>query len=388
MIRTGSTRSAAARLAARLVLWSVPAATLLAACGAPAPPPAPAVRKVPVTFVHPEARRIEDVARLDGVVAASATADLIARVPGTLQQIRFRDGDTVRAGQVLFLIEQETYLQQLALNRARLDQAKAEFERQQNLIRENATSQASVENASSQLGQAEANLKLAQINLGYTEVRAPFDGVVGRRKVDVGSYVGAGAGTVLATVARLQPAYVNFSIAETDLLRIRAHAGLSGGPRAAVGKVPVRAALQGETGFPRAGVLDFVDYTLNASTGAIQLRASFPNRDLALLPGLYARVAIDTGPSRDALLLPVASILADQQGPHVFVLDAGDVVRRRTVATGAQVDAMREVTAGVTAGERVLLEGIVNVRDGTQAVPSPAAGPRAATAATPAQARP
>jgi RND family efflux transporter MFP subunit len=275
-------------------------------------------------------------------------------------------------GQLLFVIEQETYRQQLALNQARLDQARSEFQRQQSLIKENATSQASVENASSQLGQADANLKLAQINLDYTEVRAPFDGVIGKRKVDVGSYVGSGTGTVLATVARLQPAYVNFSINEADLLRIRSHAKLNGGPRAAVGKVPVRAALQGETGYPRTGILDFIDYTLNASTGSIQLRASFPNRDLSLIPGLYARVSIDTGPPRPALLVPVASIQSDQQGPFVYVLDTGDIVRRRTIVAGAQFDSMRELVSGVAAGDRIVVDGIVNIRDGTPALPKPA----------------
>jgi membrane fusion protein, multidrug efflux system len=361
------------RLAMTATVSAALALPLLAGCERKAPAPPPVPRKIPVTFVQPESRSIEDAAVLDGIVAPSASTDLVARVPGFLMQARFKDGDTVRKGQLLFLIEQDTYRQQVALNQARLDQARAEFQRQQSLIKENATSQASVENASSQLGQAEANLKLAQINLDYTEVRAPFDGVIGKRKVDVGSYVGSGAGTVLATVARLQPAYVNFSINETDLLRIRSHARVNGGPRAAVGKVPVRAALQGETGYPRTGVLDFIDYTLNASTGSIQLRASFQNRDLSLIPGLYARVSIDTGPPRPALLLPVASIQSDQQGPFVYVLESGDIVRRRSIVPGAKFDSMREVVSGVKADDRVVLDGIVNIRDGTPTLPKAAA---------------
>ncbi len=182
-------------------------------------------------------KRIRDVIELDGSVSPMQQVNLVARVAGTLEEVRFKDGDRVRGGQVLFIIEQPPYIEQLELNKAKLDQSQADYKRQSELLKENASSQANVETSLSNLKQAEANVKLAQINLDYTVVKAPFDGIVGRRQVDPGNYVGATqGGTVLATVMQVSPAFVYASIGEREAIRVREKMAAGQSPMQGVGR--------------------------------------------------------------------------------------------------------------------------------------------------------
>ncbi|BEV71118.1 efflux RND transporter periplasmic adaptor subunit [Paludibacterium sp. THUN1379] len=316
-----------------------------------------------VVFQQPIQREVTDTIQLDGTVAPSESVNLVARVSGYLQSAPFAEGAQVKQGQLLFVIEPDPYQQQVKLNQAKLDQARSEYQRQQVLMKENATAQSSVESALSNLQQAEANLRLAQINLDYTAVRAPFDGVIGKRTVDVGNYVGAGAGgTVLATLTRLRPAYVNFSVNERDLLRLRkAGVDKEGTAKAGVGKIKVGAALQGEATPSETGELDFIDNTLAAATGSLQLRAKFDNKDLHLIPGLYSKVFIGISKPHQALLVPSSVVLNDQLGNYVYVVDADSKVVRRNVKTGADFDQLREITDGISASDRVITQGLSNV---------------------------
>ena len=237
--------------------------------------------------------------------------------------------------------------------------------------------------------QAEANLRLAQINLGYCEVRATFDGVVGKRLVDAGNYVGATpGGTVLGTLQRLRPAYINFAISERDMLAVRAR--IPAAQRAdAVGKLKVHARLQGENAFSAEGVLDFIDNSLNAGTGSMQLRARFANEDLHLIPGLYAKTTFDAGPKRRVVLIPNVIIQADQQGSYVFIVDAKARVARRNIETGNQFGQDREVRAGLKTDERVVTSGLGNIVDGQQVMLKMSGAAAAASAqSAPAQATP
>jgi membrane fusion protein, multidrug efflux system len=322
-------------------------------------PPAPQVG-----YMLPVAKQVTDSIQLDGVVAPSESVNLVARVSGYLQSAPFKEGDQVKKNQLLFVIEPEPYRQQVKLNQAKVVQAHAEEVRQQTLLKENATAQSSVETAVSDLQQAQANLSLAQINLGYTSVKAPFDGMIGRRLIDAGNYVGASpGGTVLATLMQLRPVYVYFSINERDLLRIRAAAAAQNGQeyKPGVGKTPVGVALQGETLPSEQGVLDFIGNGLSTDTGSLQLRASFPNRDLRLLPGLYGKVFINVGKPRHALLLPRTVILSDQVGNYVYVVGGDSKVIRRNVTTGATFGHAQEVLTGLSASDHVITEGISNV---------------------------
>lgn len=337
-------------------------ALLCIACSGNKSAPAPAAPQV--GYMLPVSKPVTDSIQLDGVVAPSESVNLVARVDGYLQSAPFKEGDQVKKNQLLFVIEPEPYKQQVNLNQAKVVQAQAEAHRQQTLLKENATAQSSVETAVSDLQQAEANLRLAQINLGYTSVKAPFDGMIGRRLIDVGNYVGASpGGTVVATLQQLRPVYVYFSINERDLLRLRSaqtdKTGRENKP--GVGKAPVGAALQGETSPSEQGVLDFIGNGLNTDTGSLQMRASFPNRDLRLLPGLYSRIFINIGKPRQALLLPRAVILSDQLGSYVYVVDAESKVVRRNVKIGANFDRYQEVREGLSANDHVITEGISNV---------------------------
>lgn len=337
-------------------------ALLCVACSGSKNAPAPAVPQV--GYMLPVSKPVTDSIQLDGVVAPSESVNLVARVNGYLQAAPFKEGDQVKKDQLLFVIEPEPYKQEVKLNEAKVIQARAEANRQQTLYKENATAQSSVETAVSDLQQAEANLRLAQINLGYTSVRAPFDGMVGRRLIDVGNYVGASpGGTVLTTLLQLRPVYVYFSINERDLLRIRAaqaaHNGTENKP--GVGRTPVGAALQGETSPSEHGVLDYIGNALNTDTGSLQLRATFENKDLRLLPGLYSKVFINVGKPRPALLLPRAVIQYDQVGSYVYVVDGQSKVARRNIKVGALFDRYQEVQEGLGSNDHVITEGISNV---------------------------
>lgn len=341
-------------------------ATLVSACGDSKHAAAPAHKPVAVTVATPIEQQVSDVLELDGVVAPSATVNLVARVAGYLQGASFKDGDQVRKGQVLFQIEPEPYREQVRLNEARLDQARAEAGRQESLLRDKATSQASVENARSQMKQAEVNLRLAQINLDYSQVRASFDGVVGRRQVDVGNYVGATpGGTVLGTIQQVSPAYVGFAISERDLLRLRARLPAGSHPgKSLAGRLKVQAALQGEARPSATGVLDFIDNGLSGGTGTMQLRARFPNTDLHLIPGMYAKVSIEAGSPRSALLLPNAVMQSDQQGSYIYVVDGESKARRRNIKLGQHFGKQSEVLEGLKPGEKVVIDGVGNVAEG------------------------
>lgn len=355
---------------------------LLSGCGQekPAPTPSPAAA-VNVTVQAVATSRIQDVIELDGSVAPSQRADLMARVAGAVKEIHYRDGELVRRGQLLFSIEPDTYEQQVKLNEARLAQTRSDFDRQAQLLKENATSQSSVDAALANLQQADANLALAKINLGYTQIRAPFDGFVGRHQVDVGAFVGASpGGTLMATIQKLSPAYVNAAVGERDVLRLRERAAATG--RAGKGvmeRVLVQATLQGENQTPEQGELDFIDRQVMPGTGTLAVRGRFANRDGRLLPGYYAKLTIDLGQPREALLVPRAAILNDQQGDHVYVAE-GDLARRRGVETRPARGEFREVLSGLKAGDRLIVGGTTKVADGraVQARPA-AAGSGAAT---------
>ena len=234
---------------------------------------------------------------LTGTVGASLSVNLVARVTGYLESVNFKDGDYVDKGQLLFVIEPKPYEDQVALNQAALVQAQAEYDRQQGLSKQNATAASSLEKQLSLRDQAKAQVELANINLAYTRVTAPFAGRIGRRQVDPGNLVGAGGATTLAKLEQMAPIFVNFNLNERDALHLREMMQKAGiAPKSNVGKAPVLVGLSNEEGYPHAGVLDFADNDISASTGTIALRAVFENKDKALFPGLFARVRIPLGP--------------------------------------------------------------------------------------------
>jgi membrane fusion protein, multidrug efflux system len=357
--------------------------TLAAAChrkGDPAAPLYPAV-----TVSHPRSEPVTEYLEMTGTVAASKTVNLVARVPGYLESVNFKDGAVVPAGALLFVIEQGPYQAQVDLQKAALTRAQAELDRQQAMMKENATAATTVENWVSQRDQAKAQLEVAAINLGYTKVTAPFEGRMGARQADPGNLVGSAGPTVLGTIEQLHPIYVNFNLNERDALHLRdllRERGIEIGQN--IGKAPVEVGLQNEQGYPHVGVLDFADNTLSTSTGTIALRGIFQNADTTLFPGLFARVRIPLGGPRPSLVIPGSATGNDQQGDFVYVVRADDIVERRGIVRGPLTPNGLVVRSGLAPTDRIIVNGLLNARVGEKVAPQDAPPPTPAPAATPA----
>jgi membrane fusion protein, multidrug efflux system len=336
------------------------------------PPPPP-----PVTVAVPLVQPVQDAAEFNGQAFASRSVDLVARVPGFLSAISFADGDDVGVGETLFTIEQDQYQAQVALAQATVEQhqatlksLEAEFQRQAQLQKQAISTEANYDKALANrdaeraaVSEAQANLQIAQINLAYTKVAAPFSGRVGRRLVDVGNLVGSGGATKLATISDLSQVYVYFTVNERDLLRIRASMAEKGVTREAVKGTPVFGTLAGDAGTRLEGRLDFVDSGLDATTGTMQLRAVFDNPKRILLPGLYVRLRIPDGPPKPALLVPEASVAFDQVGPYLLVSEKDGVAIRR-VKPGPVQNGLRVISEGILQGDKVVIDGLQNATPG------------------------
>jgi RND family efflux transporter MFP subunit len=277
------------------------------------PPPPP---KVDVAL--PVQRTITRYLEATGNTAPIQTVDLVARVQGVLQAINYQDGTLVKQGTTLFTIEPDTYRLKLeqaqaaeAGAQASLKQADADFKRQSDLVARQAVSQATLDtstssrdNAQANLQQAQANTRIAAVNYGYTNVVAPFDGFVSAHLVSVGELVGAASPTQLATIVQLDPIYVNFTVNEQDVLRIRARAMKKGLTSDDLKQLPIEVGLQTESGYPHKGKLDYAAPTVNQSTGTLAVRGVLPNADRVLLPGYFVRVRVPLGEPSNALLVP------------------------------------------------------------------------------------
>ena len=250
-----------------------------------------------VTVQSPKPQPVTEYLDLTGTVAASKTVNLVARVPGYLESVDFKDGAVVSKGQLLFVIEQAPYQAQVALNQAALVRAQAELDRQQSMMKENATAETTVENWVSQRDQAKAQLELAQINLEYTKVTAPFDGRLGARQVDPGNLVGSSGPTVLATIEQLHPIYVNFNLNERDALQhARPDAPATRSRSARTSARPrSRSVSRTRRAIPTSECSTSPTTRSRTSTGTIALRGVFENEDTTLFPGLFARVRIPLG---------------------------------------------------------------------------------------------
>ena len=347
------------------------ATAILAACSSQAAPggdapPAPQVSVAPV--LSEQVRRWDD---FTGRVSAVETVDLRPRVSGYVQRVAYDEGQDVRKGDLLFVIDPRPY--RAALDRAQADLARARSEAQlanaQNvrakaLVDAKAISREEFEtrNAATAQGNAavraaEAAVAAARLDLQFTEVRAPIDGRAGRALVTAGNLAQADA-TLLTTLVSQDPVHVYFEADEGTWLR---YAQLArDGERAGTGN-PVRVGLADGNGHPHAGTVDFVDNHVDPQTGTIRARAVLPNPDRVFTPGLFARVQLQGSGEFDALLVDDKAVLTDQDRKYVYVLGEGDTAQRRDVVLGPVVDGLRVVENGLARGDKVIVNGLQKV---------------------------
>jgi RND family efflux transporter MFP subunit len=382
--RSGGKRTRPRRACRRRHLLLVACAGILASlagCGQEnkfvAPPPPK------VTVQLPLQQMVTPYLEATGNAASPNNIKLVARVEGYVQEIKYKDGEAVKKGTPLFVIQPQPY--QVDLQRAQaaeegakaaLINAQAEFTRQEQLQAKDVSTQANLDKAraardTSQANvlQAQANTQNAEINFGYTTVSAPFDGVVTARKVSLGELVGGSHTSELATIVQLNPIWVWFNLTEADVQRVRAQmAKDSVNVTELVGNVPVEVGLQTEKGYPHKGVLDYVSPELNQSTGTLKVRGIFENASFALLPGYYVRVRL---PQRQvqALLVPEVAIGSDQGGRYVLTVNADSVVEQRRVTLGQTFGEMRAIESGLKPDERVVVSGILDAVPGQKVDP-------------------
>jgi RND family efflux transporter MFP subunit len=365
----------------RKLIGATAALLWLAGCGEQntyvAPPP-PRV-SVAVPLQQPVTRYLEAT----GNTVAVNSANLVARVQGFVQEINYRDGDFVKKGTVLFVIEPESYRLKSQQSQAAeagaqasLRQTEAEFARQTELTSRQVASKAALDNATANrdsaqanLQQAQVNTRLAAINVDYTQVTAPFDGIVTARQVSIGELVGAGQPTVLATIVQHDPIYVNFTVSEREVQRIRAEMVRRGFPQDQIRSVGVEVGLQSEAGYPHRGTLEYLSPTVNQGTGTMTVRAVLANSSRVLLPGYFVRVRIPGPQPQQSLLVPDTALGSDQGGRYVLVVKADNVVEQRKVEIGANVGDLRVIENGLKPDDRVVVGGALRAVAGQKVDP-------------------
>jgi multidrug efflux system membrane fusion protein len=320
-----------------------------------------------------------------GRLEAVESVEVRARVSGYLQSVHFTDGAVVKKGALLFVIDPRPYQAELSRTKASLEQAIAQYERTQKdfarakqLIKSRAMSQEEVDTRAADQRQAEeavqaarAAVEAAQLNVEFTQVRAPISGRISREFVTVGNLINGGSAdsTLLTRIVSLDPIYCYFEVDERSYLKYSRLWG--NGKRTASREVTILVdlGLADETGFPHQGHLDFVDNRLDPNTGTMTGRAIFPNPDLTLVPGLFARTRLPGSSPYEALLLPDEAIGSDQTQRFAFVVNHQNTVEYRKVELGPIIDGRRVVRNGLTPEDWVIVNGMQRVRAGAAVDP-------------------
>ena len=375
-------RIASYRLAPALMACCVIAAGLFAARQAFADGPPPPT----VTVAHPLAKSVTRWDEFTGRFEALQQVEVRPRVFGAIDTINFVDGQLVKTGDLLFVIDPRPY--RIAVDSAKADVAKAQAQvevasndvlRSQQLLESRAITsrnsdqrKANLDVARAQQLSAEAALRNAELNLEWTAVRAPISGRVSNHRVDVGNLVQSGqsGATLLTTIVTLDPIHFVFDASEADYIHYARLAASKERPSSRDVRNPVLVRLADETEWSHKGVMDFVDNQLNARGGTIRGRAILDNKDLLFLPGVFARLRLFGG-AVNALLIPDATILSDQAGKIVLTVGPDNKVVPKQVTLGPMHEGLRVILAGLSEGDRVVIEGVANpfVRPGAVVTP-------------------
>ncbi|HYH37865.1 MAG TPA: efflux RND transporter periplasmic adaptor subunit [Azospirillum sp.] len=340
--------------------------------------PPPAVTTAPVV-----SRDVAPASEFIGRVAAIQSFEARARVEGAVEQVAFQEGQDVRTGDLLYVIEQGPY--QAALDSARAQLASAEarqreteraLTRAEELRERGNVSQAQLDQAlaerdaaRAQVLVAQAQVRTAELNLGYTRISSPIDGRVGATAVTRGNLAGPATG-VLATVVQLDPIRVVFSVSDRDLIETQRRLGIQS-PAEAVDKFVPTLRFADGSDYAQTGRVEFVDNRVDPQTGTIGIRANFPNPQRLLLPGQFLTVIVRPDRTEPRPVVPLAAIQQDQQGRYVLVLDRENRVQQRRIETGAQVEQLLVVEKGLTVGETIVVDGAQKARPGMVVQPVP-----------------
>jgi multidrug efflux system membrane fusion protein len=370
---------------AALVL-PVVSAWFLTGCNSQPPPDAAGFPPPPtVTVAAVETREIIEHEEVVGRTEAVDSVEIRPRVSGYIQEVRFKSGQKVKKGDLLFLIDPRT--RQAALDRAEadlrraqssLENAQAEAARAERLLTTKAISKEESDTRAWKLTDAQAALLAAQaaresarLELEFCEVRSPIDGRVSRALVTPGNNVSGvdGNTTLLTTVVSIDPIYVLSDVDETTALRFKRLALEQKLERDEQGRIAVEMALADEQEFPRKGFVESVDNRLNPGTGSILVRSAFPNPDELIIPGLFVRARIPVGQPKPTLLISDRAIGTDQSQKFVLTLTSSNTVAYRPVKIGPAVDGKRVIREGLVAGEKVVVNGLAKVRPGMPVTP-------------------
>jgi membrane fusion protein, multidrug efflux system len=358
--------------------------------GAPPPPT--------VTVAKPVQRTVIDQDEYVGRFVAIDSVEVRSRVSGYLSQIHFTDGQTVKKGDLLFVIDHRPFQIALDQMRANLAQARAnlafteaDLARGKELVQNKTITEQTFDQRKQAKSVAEASVTAqeamvhsAELDLNeYSELRAPVDGRIGDRRVSVGNLVTGGNGsntTLLATIVSVDPIRFEFTFDEASYLRYQRFAGANGSTGGGENGIPVELKLIDEADFRHSGKMDFVDNVIDRSSGTIRGRAVFANADSVLTPGMFGRIRVPGSRPYATLLIPDAAIGTEQARKFVLVVDEGGVARQKYVVPGQLDDGMRVIKEGLAASDRVIVNGLMRARAGTKVAVEGEGAPAASSA--------
>ena len=330
----------------------------------------------PVTVVHPENRSFTMTSELPGRTSATELVEIRARVAGFLDSVDFKEGDIVEEGQLLFTIEPDQYESAVNMAMAELNSSQANDTLNREVLKkyqaaydegaatdvELIEARAKVDVSTAGLESAVAQLEKARLDLSYTRIHSPISGQISRLLVNKGNLVGSGSPTLLATVVKTDPMQVWVSVREADILEFRRQ--LLGENKASIREMDIDFTLRLPDGeiYPETGLIDFVDNTIDANTGTIDVRGTIPNPIGILKPGLFVRMEIESRQTFEGLMIPELAVMRDMAGEYVMVIDESDVVSRQGIVTARTKDHLTEVTDGLNAESKVIVNGLLQAR--------------------------
>ncbi|MBM7050100.1 MULTISPECIES: efflux RND transporter periplasmic adaptor subunit [Rhizobium] len=345
-----------------------------------------AMPAVPVTVAAVELRDITSWQEFSGRLEAIDRVEVRPRVAGAIQSVQFREGALVKQGDLLVTIDPATYQAavaqaqaQVGAAKARLNLTKVEVDRGQKLFDNKTISQSDMDTRASNYAEADANVKAAQatlqtaqLNLDYTQVRAPISGRVGKIAVTVGNLVAAGSSSpALTTLVSVDPVYASFNASEQTVTQALAELPVTNGAAPPVEQIPVQIGTANDNGTPVNGKLQLIDNEVDAASGTITVRAVFDNPGGRLIPGQFVRVRMGQPKAESKLLISERAIGTDQDKKFVFVVGADNKVEYRPISLGDTSDGMRIVNSGLNAGDRIIINGLQRVRPGAVVDPKP-----------------